>query len=375
MTWTPEQQQQRREWGLEELEQDPRNMATVDPMDAVLRRRQAQNGHVEAPTEPPPDVDLIDRYEGLIQNIEAYRAGIPTEIPWVCQPIAYSGGATLITGPPKAGKSTLTAQLQRCCETGDAFLGSWSVQMGPALLVTEEGGVAVAYKTGGLQRLDILDRRTALSASLSFRQTLDVVADWALKHERGIAFIDTLAIWAEIQNENDASEATRAVALVTSLAQTTGLAVVLVHHARKAGGENGEAIRGSGAILGTVDIAVEMSRVGPGNDNRWLDLQGRVIMPERHLLTFDRASMSYALDRGDARLAAVEADLIGVPPDGPGLTRNDLSALWKHDSRARTEQLVNLGRMRVEYVKTGRAWANRYWSVPAQWTPPMEIME
>lgn len=356
-------------------------VGTTDPLERWKHRQaalvEATNGHVEPELtdEPPDDIELLEQYPGLIVDIDAYRAAVPTVIPWRCQPIVYSGGVTLIAGAPKAGKSTLAAQLQRCCETGQDFIGAWPVQMGPVLLVTEEGGVAVVHKTTDMHRLQVLDRRAAIKSGLGFRQVLDAIADWTMRNDGGIVFIDTLAIWAEIQNENDASEASRAVAQVTALAQQTDTAVVLVHHARKAGGEHGEAIRGSGAILATVDIAVEHSRVKPGSDDRWLDVQGRVILPERYLLGFDRASMSYRLeDKADA-LAELEADLIGIPADGPGMNRAELTALWKRDPRKRAEQLVNMGRMRTEYVKSGRAWTHKYWSIPAQWTPPLDLDE
>ncbi len=340
----------------------------LDPARPYVAMVQDANGEWHLPPEPGPAT------AALIVGIDAYRATVPTEIPWRCRPIAYAGGVTLIAGPPKAGKSTLAAQLQRCCETGEPFLGAWPVMVGPALLVTEEGGVAVVYKTNGLHRLDILDRRAA--AGLTFAQVLAAVGQWGAAHPGGLVFIDTLAIWAGIENENDASEATKAVAAVTLLAQSTGLAIALVHHVRKSGGDNGEAIRGSGAILATVDIAVELSRVDAHSDDRWLDVQGRVIMPERFLLTFDRLTRTYALgDRAEARLEDIEADLAGIPADGPGLTRNELQGLWQKDPRARAEQLLNVGRLRLAYVKVGRYWGNRYWSVPAVWTPPMRDLD
>jgi hypothetical protein len=374
VTWTP-RERATADWDLDKVP-----VGTTDPMDAWKQRHATVGTNGEAPEwehepepQPPDDVDLLPLYPNLIVNIEDYRSAVPTVIPWRCKPIAYSGGVTLIAGPPKAGKSTLAAQLQRCCETGDDFLGSWPVAVGPVLLVTEEGGVAVVHKTGELHRLDVLDRRAAIMSGLSFGKVLDVIANWARTHPGGLAFIDTLAIWAEIQNENDASEASKAVARVTALAQSTDLAVVLVHHARKAGGEHGEAIRGSGAILATVDIAVEHSRVRAGSDDRWLDIQGRVILPERYLLAFDRATMSYRIEDKSDALAELEADLVGIPPDGPGMTRAELTALWKRDPRKRAEQLVNMGRMRTEYVRSGRAWQHRYWSIPAAWTPPLDM--
>jgi AAA domain len=306
----------------------------------------------------------------LIVGIDAYRASVPAAIPWVCRPLAYLGGVSLIAGPPKAGKSTLAAQLQRCRETGERLFGAWEVTTGPTLLVTEEGGVAVVHKAEGLHALDVLDRRSAVRAELTFRQMLGVVSEWAAAHPGGLVFIDTLAIWAGIADENDAGQATRAIAAVTATAQAADLAIVLVHHARKAAGTDGEAIRGSGAILATVDVGIELSRVGPGRDDRYLDIMGRIIQAERYELAFDRSTSAYTLaDQSGARLAAIEADLEGIPPAGPGLTRPELQALWKRDPRSRADQLVNVGRMRAEYVKSGRAFAWRYWSIPPAWTP------
>ena len=143
---------------------------------------------------------------------------------------------------------------------------------------------------------------------------------------------------------------------------------MLVHHARKGGGDDGEAIRGSGAILATVDIGIEMSRVSPGSDERYLDVMGRITPAERYRLAFDRLTKTYTLAVG-SDLAEIETDLVGIPADGEGLTRDELHALWKRDPRARAEQLVNKGRMRTDWVRTGRYWGWRYWSIPAVWTP------
>jgi AAA domain len=306
----------------------------------------------------------VQPHDALIVNIDTYRASVPATIPWVVAHLAYTGGVSLIAGPPKGGKSTLAAQIQRCRETGEQLFEAWDVATGPTLLVTEEGGVAVVYKTEGLHALDVLDRRAA--AGLTFTQVLAVVSGWGSAHPGGLVFIDTVAIWAGILDENAAGETTKAIAAVTAVAQAASLAIILVHHARKGGGDDGEAIRGSGAILATVDIGIELSRVSSGSDDRYLDIMGRVGLAERYQLEFDRTTMSYTLaDQSAARLATIETDLAGIPVDGPGLTRDDLHALWKKDPRARADHLVNVGRMRLAYVKVGRYWGNRYWSIPA----------
>ncbi len=315
-----------------------------------------------------PPLDIVAPY---IVNVLAYRASVPAEIPWAIRRIAYLGGVSLIAGPPKVGKSTLVSTLIGCRETGQLFLG-WEVVPGPTLLVTEEGGVAVAYKTEGLSELDILDRRTAVSAGLTFAKVLEVITEWAGQHPGGLAIIDTLSIWAGITDENDAAVVTRAIAAISHVAQACNIAIVLVHHSRKSGGDDGEGIRGSGAILATVDLGIELSRVRPGEDDRYLDTMGRVILPERFRLSFDRDSKSYALadDQDADQLAAIEADLARIPSDGPGLSRQELQILWMRDPRKRSDELLNKGRMRKEYVRVGRTLAFRYWSIPAVWTAP-----
>jgi hypothetical protein len=303
----------------------------------------------------------------FIVNVEEYTADVPAVVPWVCSPLAYSGGVTMLAGPAKGGKSTLAASLQRSRETGERFLGRWDVATGPTLLVTEEGGVAVVYKTEGLHRLDILDRRMALQGDLTFTQILALIGRWSEANPAGLVFIDTLAIWAGIEDENDAAKVTRALGAVMALAQRTGLAIILVHHTRKGGGDHGEAIRGSGAMLGTVDIAAELTYTGDERypDERYLTLSGRIILPERYRLGFDRMTKTYTMVDLDERAESeTDDDLAGVSLDGPGLTRDDLRNLWGKDPRRLLERYLRAGRLRVERVKEGQTHVLRYWKLP-----------
>jgi len=315
---------------------------------------------------------------GIIVGIGQYRDGVPTFPLWIAQPFVYAGGVTLLAGPPKKGKSTLLAQLQHARETSSEFLGGQVVH-GATLLLTEESGVAVIRKAEGLERLYVLDRRTAVEAELDWTDVLELVQRWCDARTAEdpmhppLVIIDTLAIWAGIEDENSASEATKALAAVMILAANTGAAIVVVHHTRKGGGSGGEAIRGSSAMLATPDVAAEMSVVSEGSDDRWLDVQGRVILPERLRLAFDRDTLTYSLVDPDAsRDTEVAAWLEHVPADGPGLTTLDLSRLWgKGDPRKRIDQLVASGHLRRTFGPTGpraRGWL--HWSVKAgSWGP------
>jgi hypothetical protein len=321
---------------------------------------------------PLPDKDTPGEYQPqqaeplaeLIINVEEYCAGIPQDVPWACRPFAYGGGVSLLSGSPKIGKGTLLKDLAASRETGEPFCG-WPVKPGPTLLVTEEGGIAVAHKVAGLRQLAIMDRRHALAAHLDWPATLDAVERWSAEHPDGLAILDTLAVWAGIKDENDSAAMTDALAAVTALAQRSGLAVIVVHHTRKGGGEHGEAIRGSSAALATVDLSLELKRTSDGyDDERYLDVLARILLPERYRLGFDRETLSYfRVDLEQRAEAEVSQALAGIPADGPGLSRDDLRNLWGRDPRRQIEHYRAAGKLRSEVHAEGRTRSLRYWRV------------
>jgi hypothetical protein len=141
----------------------------------------------------------------------------------------------------------------------------------------------------------------------------------------------------------------------------------VVHHTRKGEGEHGEAIRGSSAALATVDIGLELAYTGDDRypDERYLAVQGRVLLPERYRLTFDRVLRTYAqVDTSERAREQIEDDLAGVPFDGPGLTRDDLRNVWGKDPRRLIERYTKAGRLRCEVVREGRMRTCRYWQLP-----------
>lgn len=110
MTWTPEQAGQRREWDLDALDADPRNLATVDPMDAVMRKRaERENGSgppldTEGLSTPDEDVDL----PGQLEDQSVPLSGIDTSPP---PPMLIDrldpNGHTILYGTGGVGKGAL----------------------------------------------------------------------------------------------------------------------------------------------------------------------------------------------------------------------------------------------------------------------------
>lgn len=313
--------------------------------------------------EPPPPPDVF-------VNVEDYLADVPDSVPWAAEPFAYFGGVTMLAGIWKGGKSEFVAQLARARESAEPFLGR-TIPNGPTLYVTEEGGIPVKHKVGDLHALRILDRRTATLHGLTFDGVLaSVTAYCKASPTPAVVIVDTWAIWCDVEDENDAVQATAAIGKMTALAQETGAAVVLVHHVRKDGGTHGRGIRGSGALPATVDIFGTLDYAdGGGPTDRTLKLEGRVIDPMELHLTYDTDARRYGmLDSGSRAQTEADVWLQDFPLSGDGLTMADVEGRWelsRSPTRRRVDKLLKLGRMRRAVCKArdGKADAWRYWAV------------
>jgi len=312
----------------------------------------------------PVDVTTIPR-SVLWADVNTYLAALPIDIEWV-SPLAAYGFVSLVAGPPKGGKSTLIANLFHAREANAVFLWGDPVPEGPSALVTEEGGLAVARKVQGLTKLDILDRRAFVGAGLSkLTHLIEVIQLWCNAQEgAALVVIDTLAVWGDIKDENDAMAATQAVAKLALLAQTTGAAIVLIHHARKGGGDHGEAIRGSGAIFAAVDQAIELGFTSdPLSDNRKLAMSGRLIYPDDRELGFDRATNTYSLTTS-TYVDPFPIDQFPTQSSGdPGLTSDEAAKVWGVSLSRANEKLKSLTgakKLVSTPVRDGRVSRNVY---------------
>ena len=335
----------------------PHDRATVER--AIDEERLNRNFQRDSYTPP-----VVIPTTGLFVNVTDYHAAQPTSVEWVSPLMAY-GFVSLIAGPPKAGKSTLVGNLLSAREAGTTFLWGNPVPQGPMALVTEEGGLAVVRKTQGLTTLDILDRKNFYAQGLrKLEHLLDALTQWCGSRERALVLIDTLAIWGDIKDENDATAATQAVAALTLLTQQTQCAMGLIHHARKGGGDHGEGIRGSGAIFATVDQAIELNYVTDKNsDNRLLTLSGRLIFPEMHELSFDRGTNTYE-ETTSTYVDPSPLDKFPTSTSGlPGVTRKEAEGIWEvstSEANKRLRELVAKGRLAASSVKGPEGWRNEY---------------
>lgn len=193
------------------------------------------------------------RVQDLLQEV-------PEPVEWVFEDYLPLGALILIAGKPKEGKTTLVYELLVNVAKGSPFLGRHTRKSHVLLLAVEEHQRDVRTRLYALGAAE-LDGLFVHTGSLSQSPALLAqLLSFVREHEVKLIVIDTLAAFWQIENENDASEMTKVVKPLLSLARESGACVLLIHHARKSEGSYGDEIRGSGALFGLVDVALILKR-------------------------------------------------------------------------------------------------------------------
>jgi hypothetical protein len=191
-------------------------------------------------------------------------SGINPPLSWLWDGYLARGSLTLLTSLWKAGKTTLlTGLLQRLAD-GEPFLDR---QCAPAkaVVVSEESREHWAARLrimpvgphASLLARPFVTRPTPAAWTDLIGQALDLRAAGDLD----LFVVDPLAAFLPGHSECDAGTLLEMLHPLQRLA-SAGAAVLVLHHPRKKPSEEGSAARGSGALLGFVDIILELHRFG-----------------------------------------------------------------------------------------------------------------
>lgn len=241
----------------------------------------------EHPTSPKSIYPRSAPYKGYLdesyyqsafqpQDVEELFLEATEEVPWICKGFLARGGFTLLAGSPKVGKTTLAYQIIERVAMGDQFLGDHATQAKVLLLGLEEHQRDIIERLRKRSEEGLKGRVKVVFGPLPYSHEINqVMADYVINEEIGLVVIDTIPAWWKLSDENDASEVNRkGYPLVHTIRRTQAAWLGLVH-IRKSGGEHGEEIRGSSALLGLVDIAISMKRGKGGGNQRVLETVSR----------------------------------------------------------------------------------------------------
>jgi len=187
---------------------------------------------------------------------------------WIWENYVAKGYITLLSALWKAGKSTLLRALFVAMQSGEEFAGQ-PTYPSRVLVISEEAAGEWADKKESLDPVvtdPILVWARPIRVKPSVKQWGEFLAEVAqrCKDEKiDLVVIDTLSTFWSLDNENDSTQMMRALIPLYHFTEND-IAVLLVHHFRKGGGDQAQASRGSGALTGFVDNIIEFTRKDDG---------------------------------------------------------------------------------------------------------------
>ncbi len=227
-------------------------------------------------------------------------SGIIPPADWLWHGYLARGNLTLLTSLWKAGKTTLLAGLLQRLGSGGPFLGH-DCRPAKALVASEESPEHWAERSqvlpiGPHARLlprPFLTRPTPTEWSELIDHALDLRAAGGLD----LFAVDPLASFLPGRSDSDAGTLLEMLHPLQRLA-AAGAAVLILHHPRKKAADEGSAARGSGALLGFVDVILELHRVGGLQSDerrrRLVGLSRHAATPRRLVYEWDPATGAFA---------------------------------------------------------------------------------
>ena len=199
---------------------------------------------------------------------------------WIWDGYLAPGQITLFTSVWKSGKTTLLAHLLAQRRSGGTLAGR-AIAPGATAVISEETPTLWQQRHTrlgfGPHDRFLCRPFVTLPSPQQWQELIDHLAEMARSEGIDLVAIDPLAFFLPAGAEANAQLLVAAIGPLRQLTQA-GLAVLLLHHPRKAASSEGMAARGCGALPAAVDVLLEMRRADaePGNDR------------QRRLLAFSR---------------------------------------------------------------------------------------
>jgi hypothetical protein len=238
-------------------------------------------------------------------------------------------GVNLLAGPPKVGKSWLSLGLALDVAGGASALGTIPVQAGPVLYLALED---TPRRLQSRMR-KILDERPA-PGGLTLATTCPplpeggaaAIASWLTRNPA--ARMVVIDVFAKVRGRPTAAVSAydadyAAIGHAKKLADDYGVALVLVHHVRKAGADDFlEAVSGTNGLAGAADATLVLRRPR-GEADGMLSVTGRDVDESEHALRFTAENGAWTLldgPAGDYAMSGTRAAIMRHVRANPGCT-------------------------------------------------------
>ncbi len=215
-------------------------------------------------------------------------------------------GVTLLAGPPKVGKSWMALGLGLDIAAGRPVLGSVTCDPGPVLYLALED---TPRRLQTRMRTALADTPAPPGLTLSIACAPmpaggdEQIAEWLDRHpDARLVVID---VFAKVRGTPPQGVAAydadyAAMSRIKRVADAYGVAIVLVHHVRKAAAEDFLAtVSGTNGLAGAADAVLVLERARAKADGV-LHVTGRDVDEHDHALSFDPGAGAWRLLDGPA---------------------------------------------------------------------------
>jgi hypothetical protein len=289
------------------------------------------------------DEHTRDLTQARICTLEDLRTMATEEVPYLVTDFLSPGEKMGITGPPKNYKSWLALKLAHAVATGSRFLerAEWEVpEARPVLFVEEEGDPAkfarrIERAFQGIENADffLIPR---MGFSLLERAQVDWMIERVNERDAGLLVLDPwqrMIVGADEDKAKETGPAWDEVHRITL--ECPRCAVLILHHANKAGGLTLNAIRGSSRFAGEVDLSMIVKVEEPGLIHS--SLIGRDV--PNHMA--ENGILEVRFDVHDPFEMSAQGFTVNVSgPGRPSKVQKLLDVLRSHQGRALTQTEV-----------------------------------
>jgi hypothetical protein len=242
---------------------------------------------------------------------------------WLVEAVLPMPGVAMLYGAPKAGKSFAAIDLACSVATGRSWFGR-ATKAGTVLYVVAEGvtGTGVRADAWSMYHAENdLDGVIWHPGAIKLNNPAEVAALTLLCQELkpDLVIIDTFARCTAGIEENSAREMSLTVEQLDNLRDASGGCVLIVHHSGK---DKAQGARGSSALLGAVDAALEVTG---STEKVTIKLTAAKDAQDGHAVVYAREKVLSTLvlvesesSARDARSPAYTADVLQALADTAG---------------------------------------------------------
>ena len=245
-------------------------------------------------------------------DIAAMTATPPPAVPWLAPPVLPRASLTALYAPGGDGKSLLAAALACAIAQGSEVAGI-ACEAGTTVYLDGENGEHEIWRRVHTLGMPAEGVKVADASGFDLRRQLKLLSDVLHEHKPDLAVLDSFRSLTPGLDENDTRQTAAALDPLRRLAHDSGAAILLIHHANKAGKD----FRGASSIRDSVDALWHLGRHDDDPDPRRRFLACRKMRvaaePSRMWLRLEVDRGRVLVDRAEEPIGASSAVAVHQP--------------------------------------------------------------